>query len=685
MKKKIIVMQNGYRDCACACLLSIIRAYGQDMSRNELEFIIKTDNNGTNAYNMIEGMKKIGIEGYGLKLNTKDIFNDVLSFPFIAHVKINQMYHYVVVYSLNYKKRCLELMDPARGKCILSEKEFNDIYLGSALKFYPVKTLPKLDNKNSVFNTLKNIIFLFKRKIILVVLLSFILMIITLISSFYFKIFIDYLIIKNSIKLLLIVGLFFFIITLIKQVILYLRNILLITINKDMSIKIMKKVIKHVLCLPYPYFKNRPTGEMVSKMNDLDSLKDNLTKIFIIVFVDAFLILMSLIILYFINKTLLILVLLVALFYSLTVLMFSRILKSNIFCTLENEALYNTDLIETLSGYSSIKNLSLINKFIIKLFLSYKRYTLSENKLQKLNNVEDLIKNLIIELGSIVIIVIGSVFVFKQLISLGDLIVFYTLYSFFIDPIKEILELYPSFQYMKSTLERINDFLLVKEDRVSEEDNTFVSGDISIFNLSFSYNGSKNIIDNTSLSIKEKDKTLLYGPSGSGKSSICKILLGYYNEYEGGIKIGNMNIKDINPSVIRNSFAYVSQNEYLFTGSIKDNIILERNIEDDVYRKALSICNVDKIIDKKGLRDNSIIEDGAFNISGGEKQKIVLCRALLRDCPYIILDEALSEVEIEEEALILKKLEQGFKDKTIIYVSHKEEIRKYFSKSYVIS
>ena len=173
-------------------------------------------------------------------------------------------------------------------------------------------------------------------------------------------------------------------------------------------------------------------------------------------------------------------------------------------------------------------------------------------------------------------------------------------------------------------------------------------GNIVIKNLYYLVN-EKELFSNVSFKIKYGSKFLIYGNSGNGKSTIIKILLKYLNDYKGNIFIDNKNIKDIDSNIISNSMTYVSQNNFILSNK---------------------------------LRNNMIIEEDGFNISGGERQKIILARSILKDSEFIILDEALSEIGVEEEKEIIKKLFNYFKEKTIIYISHKQEIIEMFNEKY---
>ena len=166
---------------------------------------------------------------------------------------------------------------------------------------------------------------------------------------------------------------------------------------------------------------------------------------------------------------------------------------------------------------------------------------------------------------------------------------------------------------------------------------------------------------------------LLKGRSGSGKSTLCKILDKYITDYQGEILIGGYNLKDLSIATVRENITYVGQQESLVTGSIRDNILLERKVSEEYYREVCELCLVDEIVAGKALRYETLISNDTNNISGGEKQRIVLARALLNDFNILILDEALSEVDYYKERTIIRNLKRKYNNKTIIYVTHKNQ------------
>ena len=223
----------------------------------------------------------------------------------------------------------------------------------------------------------------------------------------------------------------------------------------------------------------------------------------------------------------------------------------------------------------------------------------------------------------------------------------------------------------------------VKGDVVKGAHSIEIKTDITIENLNYK-NGLNDMFENVNLNIKYGSKILIYGKSGVGKSTIMKILMKYFEDYEGNVYLGNVNLKDISQEIIAFNFTYVSQNNYINNDTFENNIIYERITDEQTYEKVLDICNLKELRNKNKDRNDFLIEEDGFNISGGERQKIVLARSVLKDSNYYIFDESLSEVGVKEEKEIIEKLFDYLKDKTIIYISHKKEIIDMFKEKYKI-
>lgn len=683
MKRFVEVKQSNHKDCGPSCLQSIIKYYGGYVSHEELCLLLKTDNNGTNAYNLINGAKDLGFDGYGIHYSYEEIINNEISFPIITHILVNNMYHFVVIYEVNNKKNYLYIMDPSIGNTKISFEYFKSVYQGSAVVIYPVKKIDKTDKIIKVNDFIKTYTRFFIKDIVAIFILSLMIVFLTLLSNYYLKVIIDIVIPNYFYRYLIMISFVFLNVILIKSLLSYVRNTYLIYITNKIAIKFNNETIRHIFNLPYQFFKNKSTGEVISRLTDINKLKDIMSNLIVNILLDSILIIISMIMLLIINANLFIITFILLIIYALFVFYYSNRLKSRINDYLVSTSEYNKSLTEAIEGYESNKNINMINnvnkiietKYIIHSKKSY-RYSLLLNRL-------NYFKDIIMGLNYILLILVGTVFINDGTITLGNFILFITISNYFIEPINNMIELKPNYEYIKTIYSRITDLIIMKSNSVSETD-SLIKGNIEFKNIYYSYDNIKYAFENISLKINYGSKYLIYGESGSGKSTLIKLLLKYMDDYKGNILIDGINIHDIDTSIISSLFTYVSQNSYLNYDTLKNNIIYGRNISDKEYEKIINICNLNKLRDSKALRNNFMIEDNGFNVSGGERQKIVLARSLLKKSNYIILDEALSEVGFKEEKEILNKIINCYKDKTIIYVSHKKEIISLFDNKYYL-
>lgn len=678
LNKKLIVRQNGLKDCGPSCLLSIMKYYGCEASHEEVTFTLKTDIDGSNAYNIINGSKNYGFDGYGIHYTYEEIINNEISFPIICHIIKNNMYHFIVVYKVN--KNTLTIMDPSTNVTKISFKEFKSMYQSTSLVIYPIKKVNNLRSKNKLLEIIYSYLKLEKFTIYKLIIISILLIIVSILLNYYSLIVIDYVLPNYNINILIKLTIMFLVTSIFKSIINYIRGKLIIDINSKISISLNNDVIRKLFNLPYQFFKNKSTPEVISRINDLKDFQDSLTEIIINISTNILLVLISMILLLKINIKLFIIYLLEILIYILILIIYKRNNNKNIDNILINESNYNKTLNENIYSYEINRNLNLKTQTLKKIEISNIKNVFYHKMYEASLNTQLFIKELTTNVTYIFSIFISSIFIHKNIISIGNFLLFNSLIYYFTDPLKSILDLEPNINYIKNVYRRINDLLLVttKEDLAT---NKFIDGDIVIKDLSYN-NSLIPLFENVSLKIKYGSKFLLYGESGSGKSTIIKILLKYIEDYNGEILIDNKNIKDINSNIISNSITYVSQNNFLLNDTLKNNIIYDRRIKEEDYENAIKLCNLEVLRNSNKLRNNMIIEENGFNISGGERQKIVLARSILKDSEFIILDEALSEVGVNEEKEIIKNLFSYFKSKTIIYISHKEEIISMFKDKY---
>jgi len=256
-------------------------------------------------------------------------------------------------------------------------------------------------------------------------------------------------------------------------------------------------------------------------------------------------------------------------------------------------------------------------------------------------------------------------------LTIGSVITYNTLLYYFLNPIRNLFDFYREFYYVKNSIKRINNILNFKYEKLDIKNNLSLDGDIHLNNLEFSYNSKNKILKGITMNIPRSTKLLVLGSSGSGKSTFLKILFKYYEIERGKIYINNYDINDFEVRDIRENVTYISQNEFLYTDTIKNNIILDRQISYEEFLKVCKMTYVDDIIKDNILSYNFRLEENGVNLSGGQRQRIILARALLKKSEIILIDEGLNEIDIDLERKILKKIFEYYHYKTFIIVSHR--------------
>ena len=674
MNKKCEVFQEDHSDCAAACLSSIIKYYNGYMSLEDIKNQIKTTKNGTNAYDLIEGAKEIGFDAQGIKCNFEELIKMDYPLPLIAHIRKDEFYHFVVIYEFDKSKNEIFLMDPSIGFKKVSFDDFKNNYLNVVLVFIKTKELPKNIQNKKLLKVFKKTMLDYKLKILITFFISLILFILSLIQiNLYKNLFSVNL---NTINLKQIV-ISLLVVLLIKNLVELLKNFSIIKIKYMTDIKMNKEVFKNIFLLSYDYLKNKTTGEIVSRINDVELLKDVFIDLILNAFVNILLVVIFLFIILKISLPLVLVVFLYILLYLLTTFHYKNKYKVKTREIQEYKGKYTNDLIESIDSLETINNLGIKDFFSLKINNSYYNYVKKIKYFNKLTTTEHFFKNILSDTSILLLIIICIYLIKTNNLSVSNAIIIYMIFTYITNILYNLLERIPDITYALNNIEKTS--MLFNGELETKKDN-LEKGDIEIRKLSY-ITGNKEIIHNLSLDIPLKSKLCLTGKSGIGKSTILKILLKYKSEYKGIITINNKDLKTISKDFICNNFIYIGQNEKIFAGSLMYNIVLNRDVKKSDIDKVMKICFIDEILKNKAL-NNFYIEPDGFNLSGGERQRIILARGLLKKCEYILIDEALSEVDASLEIRIIKNILTEFKDKTIIYVSHKKEVQSLFKSIY---
>ena len=667
MKKYPIVLQDEIKDCGVSCIQMILKYYGGYVKKSNLLEMTKTSKKGTTAFNIKDTLINLGFDCKGIKCDLNDITKDNIVLPCIASVTIDKSYkHFIVIYEINFKKKYLVIGDPADKVKKIKYEDFIKIFNNILLVFYPIKTLT-IEKETSQVNFIFNLLKPHKKTLLNIFVLSIFITLFSIITSFYTEYMFNSLNYFSK-KYLLFIFIIFFSIYILKIFSDYFRNKLLLFINQKLDLVLTLDVFEKIIKLPYSYYQNRTTGDVISRISDLESVREMISKVALSIFVDLPLTLISLIVLYFINKILFKVGLIILILYFIIIVIFRRVFNDYIRKIQVKKGESTSLMIESISGFETVKGMHIESNIKDKFEKRYVKYLKDVFKFQDLFFLQNLFKEIIDNIGFIIITLIGCLLVINDSMNIGRLLTFTSLLVYFLEPIKNIINLDTTIKEAKNALKRILD-ITTYEEEINGLVGNFSNGDIEFKNLDFSFNDRDYILKNINLKIKKGSKVMVVGKSGSGKSTLFKILMRFYKSKSNKVFINNIDLNTYDINILNNNILYVGQNEILFNDTIYNNLVFGNSKSSNVLDVS-KMCFVDELLDSN-LGYNMMIEENGFNLSGGEKQRIVLARALLKKFNILIIDEGLSQVDVNMERKILKNIFDKFKDKTIIFISHR--------------
>jgi len=502
----------------------------------------------------------------------------------------------------------------------------------------------------------------------LFIFLSFISIVVSFILSFHLKF-------LETVHKPLELTMMFILVQIISASILYFKTVLQNKLIRYLEYNFNSRVIEHIFNLPIRYLKNKRIGEIAKKIEESSKVKESIINMLFVSPMDLFLIVIVLIGMFSLSTDLsFIYIISISIYIFITLFTKKTIYKLN-HDNIESYEEYTSNLIEYLSGLTSIKNigcervfLNNINKVLDRHLENNSIFTLQEAFLY-------IVKNKFLEIVLLLITFIGFISIDADF-TIIDLMTFISLTSLLQHSLENMITSIINLYKNKINARNVSEFLDVLEEHKGLEcakDFSF----LKIINLSFSYDNLNYVIKNISLVINKGEKILLNGSSGRGKSTLVKCITNIIDNYEGNILLNGINIKDISVESLRKNIIYIGQEETLFRSSIRENIVID-NYDKERFEHICKITKVDEILIKRAEKENTILLEGASNISGGEKSRIILARALYRNPSLLIIDETLSSVNEKMEDEILESLLR-IEKLSIIYITHRNK-KKYFNK-----
>jgi ATP-binding cassette subfamily B protein len=672
--KYYCVKQHDVTDCGAACIATISKQYGLNLPISRIRETAGTDKQGTSAYGIIKAAEELGFSAKGVK-GTSEAFYSGFPLPAIAHVVMDgSLLHYVVIHKIT-KKQIL-IADPGKGMVKYTPEEFFKIWSGVLIMLVPTTTFRKGNENQGVLSRFFGLMLPQKRILINIFLSSLLITALGILASFYFTFIMDDIVpnsLRNSLITLSIgvVALYVF-----KAILEAFRNHLMLHLSQKLDIPLILGYYSHVMRLPMNFFGTRRVGEIVSRFTDASKIRNAISSATLSIMIDTLMAAVGGVVLYMQNRTLFAIALIVVIAYAIIVFAFNKPVKAINQKQMEDNAQLTSYLVESLNGVETIKAFHAEEKSQSKTDTLFVKFMRSLFKGGIINNAETTLTGAVATIGTTLILWVGVVSVMNGNMTLGSLITFNALLGYFLDPVKNLINLQPQMQTAVVAAERLAEILDLEIEKDANESQKIVPDslayDIRFENVDFRYGTRSLILEELNMTIHAGEKIALVGESGSGKTTLTKLLMNFYEWEKGEIFIGDYNLKDLDLEALRNRIAYISQDIFLFSGTIRENLMLgnDEATMDDII-EACKLSKADEFINKLPLRYETRLEENGANLSGGQKQRLAIARALLKKPDILVMDEATSNLDSITEKAIEKTINELSGNITTIIIAHR--------------
>jgi len=675
-KLKYCKRQQDKTDCGAACLSSIAAYYGLNLPIAIIHDACGTNEEGSNMKGIIDAANELGMNGTGYKSETKNLYSLInISKPIILHLqKENGWLHFIVLYNINKNKA--EIMDPEDGKI----KKVGIDYLKKTWSGYLICITP---DKNFIpgdktISRTKRIISLIKenkKDLIAAFLGSIVYTIMGLSISIFIQQIVDNVIPEKEYSSLLIFGIAMLLLFIFSISIGYQRSIFALRSGISIDNNLVTSYFNKLLHLPISFFNLRSTGELNSRISDAYRIRSFISGQLMIIFISIISLIISFALLFTYYWKLALIPLISLPFYYFLYKVSRKINKKTNKAMIESSAKFEENNIEILSAVRGIKYMGAQEYFYNKF---EKGYTSMAKKIYKVGkyisgfgaSTDGITKCLTFST-----LLVGVLYVFKNELSVGELVSFYSITAFFTSPIMTLVESSDEISESQIAIDRLFEIL----DLPTEEQDDYIKPNldnvkkIEFEHVSFSYPGRLELFNDLNISFNNGEITCIIGESGCGKSTIASLIMRAYVPKSGKIKIDDINLLNISIPFWRNFISIIPQRADIFNGTILENIT--PTPEPDI-NKVIECSKKTGLISLIKKAPNGLLsrtgECGNF-LSAGERQKLAFTRALYKDPQFYILDEATASLDENSKQIILN-LVSGLKEKGkgIIFITHDE-------------
>lgn len=674
-------------DCGATCLRMIAKYYGKSYTLQDLRQATQTTREGTSLRGISEAAEKIGFRTLGVKITYQKLAKEV-PFPCIAHWNQN---HFVVIYKI--KHNTVYIADPGHGLLRYTKEEFCRSWVSNANEegilllmeptpaFYEEEADAQTEShktKKQTLGFLLNYLKVHKRLVVQLLLGLFAGSLLQLIFPFLTQSVIDIGVQNKDLHFIYLILFAQLMVFLGRTSVEIIRNYILMHISSRMNIALVSDFFVKLMRLPISFFDVKMTGDIMQRINDNYRIERFLTGSSLNILFSLFNFIVFSAVLIFYSVQIFMVFLIGTLFYFSWILFFLKRRADLDYKRFNQSSRNQSKVLELIGGMQEIK---LHNAEQEKRWqwesLQVKLFKINLKGLS-LTTAQNSGSALINELKNIVITFLAAKLVLDGQVTLGMMLSISYIIGQLNAPVLEMVSFVQHWQDAKLSLERLSEIHHREDDEPMNK--TFIHeiddhASFNIKNLSFKYEGIGNamVLTNLSASIPTQKITAIVGTSGSGKTTLMKLLLKFYDTTEGEIFLEKTNLKNISPKMWRAKCGVVMQEGFIFSDTIANNIAvgLNNDINKVRLRHAVELANVKEFIEQLPLGYNTKIGMEGIGLSAGQKQRILIARAIYKNPDYLFFDEATSALDANNERIIMDNLNDFFRNKTVVVIAHR--------------
>lgn len=671
------------KDCGPACLKMISGFYGKNYSIQTLREISHISRQGVSLAGLSEAAETVGFRSVGVKISWAQLVEQA-SLPCVAHWEQN---HFIVIYKITAHK--VYVADPAVGKLTLSKSDFlkgwvssvaDGVEQGICLLLDPLPSFYQAEDEPKQSNSFA---FLFQyvkphRKLLFQLILGMLAgSVLLLILPFLTQAIVDIGIGTRDIDFVYLVIVAQFVLIIGKTSIEFIRSWLLLHISTRVNVTLISDYLIKLLRLPVGFFESRFTGDILQRIGDHARIENFLTNSSLNILFSLFNLIVFGIVLAIYNVPILIIFLIGSALYFGWITLFLKKRRELDHKRFKQMARNQNSIIQLVNGIQDIKlnNSERSRRWewerIQARLFSVRVKSLGLTQYQTLGSV------LINDTKNILISLLAAKAVIEADMTLGIMFAIQYIVGFMNSPIDQLISFVHSAQDARISLERLSEVHLHQEDQVkSEATLRQLPADHSFYvrNLSFQYEGSNSpkVLDGIDLEIPANKVTAIVGTSGSGKTTLIKLLLGFYEPVTGDVRLGDSPVRNIDLSLYRSVCGVVMQDGYIFSDTIARNIALaDTEIDSAGLAKAAELANLSEFVNQLPLGFNTRIGGEGQGLSQGQKQRILIARAIYSNPEFLFFDEATNSLDANNELLIMNQLTGFYQGRTVVVVAHR--------------